>query len=50
MAFSFTLTDTIPAAPQRIYHVCPSSRGQTKMTGSTARRSAMKHYFGGADT
>ena len=37
MAFSFTLTDTVPATPQQIYDAWLSSRGHTKMTGSTAR-------------
>jgi len=37
MAFSFTLTDMIPAAPQQIYDAWLSSRGHTRMMGSTAR-------------
>ena len=37
MPFSFTLTDVIPATPQQIYDAWLSSRGHTKMTGSTAR-------------
>ncbi len=49
MAFSFTLSDMIPAAPQQICDAWLSSRGHTNMTGSTATRSAMKQYFGGGD-
>jgi len=37
MAFSFTLTDLIPATPQQIYDAWLSSRGHAKMTGSAAR-------------
>jgi activator of HSP90 ATPase len=40
LAFSFTLTDTIPAMPQQIYDAWLDSRGHTEMTGSTAEAKA----------
>ena len=40
MAFSFTLTDTIPAAPDLIYDAWLDSRGHTAMTGSAAEAAA----------
>lgn len=40
MAFSFTLTDTIPATPRQIYDAWLDSRGHTAMTGSAAEASA----------
>ena len=40
MAFSFTLTDSIPATPRQIYDVWLDSRGHTAMTGSAAEASA----------
>src|SRR5258708_3175574 len=41
MAFSFTLTDIIPATPQQIYDAWIDSRGHSRMTGSKARAAAM---------
>ena len=40
MAFSFTLTDTIPAAPDLIYDAWLDSRCHTAMTGSAAEAAA----------
>jgi activator of HSP90 ATPase len=40
MAFSFTLTDNIPATPDQIYDAWLDSRGHTAMTGSTAEATA----------
>jgi activator of HSP90 ATPase len=40
MAFSFTLTDVIPATPRQIYDAWLDSRGHTAMTGSAAEAAA----------
>jgi activator of HSP90 ATPase len=37
MAFSFTLTDVVPATPQQVYDAWLDSRGHSKMTGSKAK-------------
>ena len=37
MAFSFTLTDVVPATPQQVYDAWLESRGHSKMTGSKAK-------------
>jgi len=40
VAFSFTLTDTIPATTRQIYDAWLDSRGHTEMTGSAAEAKA----------
>jgi activator of HSP90 ATPase len=42
MAFSFTLTDVIPATPREIYDAWLDSKGHTAMTGSAAEAAATK--------
>jgi uncharacterized protein YndB with AHSA1/START domain len=40
MAYTFTLTTTIPALPREIYEAWLDSRGHSEMTGGAARMSA----------
>ena len=42
MAFSFTLTDVIPATPRQIYDTWLDGRGHTAMTGSAAEASSIE--------
>jgi activator of HSP90 ATPase len=42
MAFSFTLSDIIPATPQQVYDAWLDTRGHTRMTGSAAKTKPME--------